>query len=352
MSFGTALKEISQYVSGENSHLSHESTNSQLVELADALQRNSDNKTIEGKLNACIEQKVPIGKIIITCFAVRNCRGGKGERKVFYIALAHMYKIFPTLVLKLMSLIPHYGYWKDLLYMLEFIKGVEYRKTICKLFANQLRKDFIFVANADKNKVPYIKFLCTRIKNITSGQNIISLCSKWAPSERKIFDKKYNIVPYIIKELFNIKVINPLHKKMYRKMNTYIRKYLDIVEAKMSADEFASIIPKKIPSKAFQKYIKALSNRDKNGSIIYDIEDREECRENVMVFIANGGKINGKQLFPPKLVKSCLDVEFGEFKQTVKSDGTKKTSAKVLETIIADPMYDMVRNMVKEHFNL
>lgn len=323
--FPSGLKKMSQnaskeYVYGEKGHLSHKSTgkspSSSLLNFSDALQRNSDEKTIKDKLNACIEQKVPIKKVIITCFAARNCRGGKGERKVFYNALAHMYKIFPTLVLKLISLIPQYGYWKDLLNMLEFVKEVNFRKTICKLFANQLRKDFMFVASADENKVPYIRFLCTKFKNVTSDQKI-SLCSKWAPSEGKVFDKKYDIVSDIIKEMFNIKVINRSHKKMYRKMNVYIRKYLDIVEAKMSADEFASIIPKNIPSMALQKYIKALSNRDKNGDIIYDIEDREECRENVLAFIANGGKINGKQLFPHELVKSCLGVELDKFKQTV-----------------------------------
>ena len=314
--FTTALKQMSQYVSGENSHLSHKSTGFHLVELGDILMRDSEEKIIKEKINDCIEQKISIEKIIITCFAGRNCRGGKGERKVFYIALAHIYTKFPTLVLKLMSIIPQYGYWKDLLNMLEFIKGVHYRKTICKIFASQLCKDFMFVANIDKSKNPYIKFLCTKFKNVIPNQKI-SLCSKWAPSEKKIFDKKYIIVPDIIKEMFSIKIIQPTHKKMYRKINTYIRKYLDIVEAKMSADKFASIIPKKIPSKAFQKYIKAFSNRDKNGNIIYDIEDREECRKNVLSFISNGGKINGKQLFPHELVKSCFDVEFGEFKQTV-----------------------------------
>ena len=322
---------MSQYVQGENGHLSHKSTGSQLVELADVLMRDSEKETIEKKLDACIEQKVPIEKIIITCFAARNCRGGKGERKVFYIALAHMYKIFPTLVLKLMSLIPQYGYWKDLLNMLEFVKGVNFRKTVCKLFANQLRKDFMFVANADQNKDSYTNFLCMKIKNVTSEQKSVTsgqknvtseqknvtLCSKWAPSEGKVFDKKYDIIPDIIKEMFNIKVINPSHKKMYRKMNVYIRKYLDIVEAKMSADEFASIIPKNIPSIALQKYIKALSNRDKNGDIIYDTEDREECRENFITYIMNGGNINGKQLFPHELVKSCQGKELDEFKKII-----------------------------------
>ena len=148
--FASGLKEMSQnaskeYVYGEKGHLSHESTGSQLVELAESLMRDSEKETIEKKLDACIEQKVPIEKVIITCFAARNCRGGKGERKVFYIALAHMYKIFPTLVLKLMSLIPQYGYWKDLLNMLEFVKGVNFRKTICKLFANQLHKDLSLI---------------------------------------------------------------------------------------------------------------------------------------------------------------------------------------------------------------
>ena len=340
--FPSGLKEMSKYVYGENGQSAHESTGSQHVELADALMRDSEKETIEKKLDACIEQKVSIGKVIITCFAARNCRGGKGERKVFYIALAHMYKIFPTLVLKLMSLIPRYGYWKDLLNMLEFVKGVNYRKTICKLFANQLRKDFMFVASADENKVPYIGFLCKKFKNVTPDQKI-SLCSKWAPSEGKYYAKKYNIVPDIIKELHNIKVINPSHKKMYRKMNTYIRKYLDIVEAKMSADEFASIIPKNIPSIALQKYIKALSNRDKNGDIIYDIEDREECRENVLAFIANGGKINGKQLFPHELVKSCFDVEFGEFKQTVLNAQFKD--------IINDVKNQIAENKVESHID-
>ena len=344
--FPSGLKKMSQnaskeYVYGEKGHLSHKSISS-LLEFADALQKNSDEKTIKDKLNACIEQKVPIEKVIITCFAARNCRGGKGERKVFYIALAHMYKIFPTLVLKLMSLIPQYGYWKDLLNMLEFVKEVNFRKTICKLFANQLRKDFMFVANADQKKTPYIKFLCTKFKNVTPDQKI-SLCSKWAPSEGKVFDKKYDIVSDIIKEMFNIKVINRSHKKMYRKMNVYIRKYLDIVEAKMSADEFASIIPKNIPSMALQKYIKALSNRDKNGDIIYDIEDREECRENILSFIANGGKINGKGLFPHELVKKCLGVELDKFKQTVLNAQFKD--------IINDVFKQIAENKVESHID-
>lgn len=346
--FPSGLKKMSQnaskeYVYGEKGHLSHKLTGSQLVELADVLMRDSEKETIEKKLDACIEQKVPIEKIIITCFAARNCRGGKGERKVFYIALAHMYKIFPTLVLKLMSLIPHYGYWKDLLNMLEFVKGVNSRKTICKLFANQLRKDFMFVANADQNKDSYIIFLCKKFGNVTSDQKNVTLCPKWAPSEGKAFDKKYKIVPDIIKGLFKIKVINPSHKEMYRKMNVYIRKYLDIVEAKMSADEFASIIPKNIPSMALQKYIKALSNRDKNGDIIYDIEDREECRENILSFIANGGKINGKGLFPYELVKKCLGVELDKFKQTVLNAQFKD--------IINDVKKQIAENKVESHID-
>jgi hypothetical protein len=48
-------------------------------------------------------------------FQTRWCRGGKAERKLFYVLLAYLYARFPTVVLGLLRLVPEYGYWKDLL---------------------------------------------------------------------------------------------------------------------------------------------------------------------------------------------------------------------------------------------
>ena len=51
---------------------------------------------------------------IILTFQLRDCRGGKGERKLFKWALQWLFLNHPQKIVKILRLIPYYGRWDDL----------------------------------------------------------------------------------------------------------------------------------------------------------------------------------------------------------------------------------------------
>ncbi len=53
-----------------------------------------------------------VKNLFVMAFHTRWCRGGKGERTLFYTLLKVLYARYPTVVLDLADLIPKYGYWK------------------------------------------------------------------------------------------------------------------------------------------------------------------------------------------------------------------------------------------------
>jgi len=58
--------------------------------------------------------------LIVLAFQARHCRGGKGERRVFFWMLMELARAgYLQTVRELVVLLPHFGYWKDLFLLLE-----------------------------------------------------------------------------------------------------------------------------------------------------------------------------------------------------------------------------------------
>jgi hypothetical protein len=76
----------------------------------------------------------------------RDCRGGKGEKKLFYQALFWLGKNHPAVLSKNLPLIPLFGKWKDLLLFF----GTPFEAAALDLFAKQLQVvDLLCIAYFD-----------------------------------------------------------------------------------------------------------------------------------------------------------------------------------------------------------
>ena len=55
-----------------------------------------------------------VADLFLVAFQTRNCRGGKGEKQLFYILMSELLQHYPQTCLRVAELIPRHGYWKDL----------------------------------------------------------------------------------------------------------------------------------------------------------------------------------------------------------------------------------------------
>ncbi len=134
MSFRDAVeiiaKEQANKILGENNHpaLNLEGLGDHLVGLFFGLVR----RKREEELSADIQQILDNGNteeiknLFILAFQTRWCRGGKGEKHLFYIMFCKLYQKYPELCLDLLELVPLYGSWKDLrqLHYYYFMKNI------------------------------------------------------------------------------------------------------------------------------------------------------------------------------------------------------------------------------------
>lgn len=188
--------------------------------------------------------------LFIITFMSRDYRNGKGEKLSFYRIVNILYSKFPETTISLIECIPIYGYWKDLLLLIDETKknpiiDVDYRNLenkIYKVYCLQLLED-------------YAKY--------KSNLNDISLAAKFAPREGKSFDKKYNSVSKIIKILFP-EIVGPhlrgsskqeiknewnKAKRIYSNIITNLSTVLDVAEIKICSGKFKNINFEKIPVK-------------------------------------------------------------------------------------------------------
>jgi hypothetical protein len=181
------------------------------------------------------------------CFYNRDCRGGKGERKLFYQSLQWVIKNKGVKhVLKNLALVTEYGRWEDLLVFMhkkekkdedtQMIKSEdELSVAVAKLFAEQLKTD----------------------KTAMGEGKPITLCAKWAPTENCKHDKLSGASKLICTEL-------NVNYKVYRKEYlTPLRAYIKVVESFICAKEFTKIDYNKVPGVAMNKLKKVFEKHDK-----------------------------------------------------------------------------------------
>ena len=259
---------------------------------------------------------------------MRDVRGGKGEKLIpavimVYLKLNIEQNVYEAMLHKMIE----YGYWKDLLKIIEIecrtkmeinCKTMDKCPIEVQLFAKQLQQDAI------------------ALETTTEKKAIISLCAKWAPSEKTHYDHH----PMQIAK--NIMAAMNLQPKEYRQLLTKLRKHLNVLEMLMSTQQYDLIDFSKVPSVAMMKLKKAF-NRDVNSSGI-ESEGRKKLNLSYKDFLkklATGKtKVNVKGIQPHELVSSYFNGEpldplvegqWIELKKRVKETGVFRNVTAVVD---------------------
>ena len=111
---------------GENGHaeLTAEGLGDALLALFDKIVRGLDEARISSFVAEIIAEARTKGdpellkNLFVLAFQTRWCRGGKGERNVFYHLLVVLYERYAAVLVDLVELIPTHGSWRDLLNLL------------------------------------------------------------------------------------------------------------------------------------------------------------------------------------------------------------------------------------------
>ena len=255
--------------------------------------------------------------LVVLCFMTRNCRGGKGERDLFYYFFENICYTFPRSSKALCKLIFHFGYGKDYFNLMR-------RGNLSQRIVNEM---FNFMGEQ----------LTSDYKSMKDNKKV-SLLAKWMPRESKELYKEVN---QVLKNKYQMNgiasnVINSVYMSVtdelkgntsqkYRNLIVSLSSKIDVVEIKMCGRNWADIDFSHVPSIALDRYKHAfdltLNDRQlkyfqKYGQITDEMHDarntpqecladRLQCRENYIEFLTNG-KVNGSQIALDKLVENTL----------------------------------------------
>lgn len=196
-------------------------------------------------------------------FFARDVRGGLGERRLFRVIVEWVANAHPQYVLPLISLIPEYGRWDDLFCLLN-------TKCECAAMKEILNQFYVDVQHASQSKS-------------------VSLLGKWLPSENASSSETRKLAHRIRKAL-------SMSPRRYRKHLSMLRKQINIVESKMSSNDWNNINYESVPSKAGLIYKDAFNRHDEERYMKYlqDVKDGKTA-------------IHSGTLYPHEIVHKYMD---------------------------------------------
>ena len=291
----------------ENGAIGYRTSGKELLDLNFAvasLRGASEQEIIDKFTKAFFEDKILAMKWL---FFARDVRGGLGERRLFRVILKNLIENNPEMVIPVINLIPEYGRYDDLWCLLD---NQESAKVIYEIVDNQLIVD---LHNMKKNKP-------------------ISLLAKWMPSINASSAQTKKYAKQFCKAF-------GYTEREYRQILSRLRKYLDVVETKMSAKDWSEIKYEAVPSKANLIYSNAFLKND------------EERRKEYLEKLKKGEtKINASTLYPHDIVHKYS----GGYYRLNNKDATIEALWKALPDtvqscgntiVVADGSYSMTDNI-------
>lgn len=266
MNFMNAIQNTinDEKITTENGAIGYRTTGKELLDLNFAvasLRSMSDAEVVQRFKKAFCEDNILAMKWL---FFARDVRQGLGERRLFRVVLADLVKSNPEMVIPVINLIPEYGRYDDLWCLLDDDKSAE---VVYQIIDEQLAQDII---NAQFGKP-------------------ISLLAKWLPSINASSAKTKEYGKKLCKAF-------RMTEREYRKTLSALRKYLDVVEVKMSGKNWSEIKYEAVPSRANLIYNDAFLRND------------EERRRDYLGKLEKGEtKINASTLFPHDVVHKYLN---------------------------------------------
>lgn len=292
MNFATAAREERTHTYTENGARAKNTSGDSCLDFFStigALRDTDVDRKIRLFENAYNEHPLSALRIL---FYGRDVRGGLGERETFRQILHHVAKMYPAYVKKNIHLIPFYGRWDDL-YSLIY---TDCEDDMWKLIGKQFRQDWQIYLNHLK--------LQDQGEDYEGG---ISLLAKWV--------KRGDESSQTAKSL-GILTAKRLGYTVYRwkRMVAELRKYIDIVEAKMSTKRWDEINYSTVPSRASLIYRNAFFRHDSDryGKFLEKVQSGEE-------------KINTGTLYPYDVLSKAFvydewcGTRLGEYDSTIQT---------------------------------
>jgi hypothetical protein len=184
-------------------------------------------------------------------FYARDIRGGQGERSVFKALFRELVITDSSFGRKLVSLVPFYGRWDDLL----ALEDTEAWNDAMNLISSQLEADL-------------------------KSQGSVSLLAKWLPSVNASSKNTVRLGKKIAKYLGQT-------EPNYRKLLSFLRTKIGIVEQAMCAGKWNEINYEHLPSKAALMYRKAFKKHDET-----------RYKEYIKAVQEGKKKVNASTLYP------------------------------------------------------
>lgn len=244
MSFIEALQKETNYTTTENGAVTHKSTLSPLLDFFSLAGAMRDDKTAAHRLFTkaySVDKQMAI-RIL---FYLRDIRGGQGERDLFRFIMQSLAKEDRKTLEKIISYIPEYGRWDDLVGLYDYIPHM-----VGSLIREQLAHDE---------------------KSMKSDFSI-SLLAKWLPSENSSSKRSRNLARKLAEFL-------ELSPSQYRRKIVVLRQYIKLLEHKMSSRQWGDIQYDKLPSQALRKHVKAFHRHDDENFRAYLEEATQGTRK-------------------------------------------------------------------------
>lgn len=191
-------------------------------------------------------------------FFVRDVLEGLGERRTFRVCLKYLIHSHQDVATAIIPLLPEYGRYDDLMVYVDS----PLCRQVCVFMKKQLNKDLA----AMKAGLP------------------VSLLAKWLPSNNTSSKEARRLARIITKNF-------DMTEREYRKTLSSLRRYLDVVEVKISASEWSEVNYESLPAKANMKYDGAFEKHDK-----------ERRQEYLLDAFLGDSKLNVNGLAPYEIV--------------------------------------------------
>ena len=268
------INQMDEYMNNfsitENGAIAYKTSGKKLTDFNFKISYYRDNPDmIESDFVDLLESTDDIETIARYIFYIGDIREGLGERNIFRICLKKFFNYIDyKRVEKLISFIPEYNRWDSVWKII--IDDNELFDKAMIIINNQLILDLYNASQSDKP---------------------ISLLAKWMPSENAS-SKETKLYAKKIRSWLN------LSSKEYRLILSNLRKRLDIVERKISSNNWNEINYEYVPSRANIKYA--------NSFLKHDAERRKEYLDSLK---KGKVKINYSVLYPYEIIDSYMKNE-------------------------------------------
>ncbi|MCI8455113.1 MAG: DUF2828 family protein [Lachnospiraceae bacterium] len=262
MNFSEVIRQEAKWTKTENGADVKNTTESALLDLfaeIGAMRTRPDGEIIQKFELAW--QEDPLGAVRCAFYA-RDIRGGLGERRVFRVLLPYMAEKHPEALFENLGLIGFYGRYDDLYSLV----GTKLEDLMWQTVKAQLAED----EEARRAKKP------------------CSLLAKWLKKADATSQNTKKLGIYTAKKL-DMSVYD------YKRLCNRLRKHIDVVEQRMSAQAWETIHYPSVPSRAMMQYRNAFGRHDEERFSAY--LDRVHAGEE---------KIRAAALYPYDIVEKLL----------------------------------------------